>query len=501
VGPAQSQAEPLSTTSASDLVAQLELPLPASLPVGTATAIFCFGTCFHSHEPIEDLELVLDGRRHRPAAFRMPRPDMPRSTQAGPHSYLSGFWATVPIERHEDVGTIELQAAARLADGRQLVAPLGRIALVERDPPPGLEAMPEQPGPGLIAVCMATFGRDMDLFRTQVESLRAQSDKRWVCLISDDCSSDESLERIEQVVGSDGRFVLSRSERRLGFYRNFERALRMTPGEAELLALCDQDDRWHPDKLEVLRAALGSARLVYSDQRLVERDGRLLRETLWQGRRNNHENLASMLIANAVTGAAALFRRELLDVLLPFPETPGFQFHDHWLGVAALATGELAYVDRPLYDYVQHPGAVFGDVTHGRREGGRRFQGPRGAFERWRGAYFYGYLAREVQAQTLLVRGGPQLTEAKRRVLRRFVASGRSPAAFAWLAGRRARSLVGRTETLGSETQFAQGVLWRWLIGLAARRARGPGRISLDAGFPPPDSFNQRRLRRWRAQV
>ena len=60
----------------------------------------------------------------------------------------------------------------------------------------------------------------------------------------------------------------------MGFYRNFERALGMVPAEAELIALSDQDDRWYPDKLSSLRAALGGSRLAYSDARLVDREGR-----------------------------------------------------------------------------------------------------------------------------------------------------------------------------------------------------------------------------------
>jgi glycosyltransferase involved in cell wall biosynthesis len=435
----------------------------------------------------------------------MPRPDVLQSLGAGPRSYRSGFWGTVPVEGGDRPRTVQLDAVARLAGGAELVVPMARIELVEAEPQPPLEAVPEQSGPGLIAICMATFEPDIALFRSQVDSLAAQSDKRWVCLISDDCSRPESFAQIRGVIGDDRRFALSRSDRRLGFYRNFERALRMVPAEAEFVALCDQDDRWYREKLEVLRGAIGGAQLVYSDQRLVDREGRVLRETLWKGRRNNYTNLASVLIANTITGAATLFRRELVELILPFPDTPGFQFHDHWLGVAALAAGEVAYVERPLYDYVQHPGAIFGDVTHGPAAGGgRRRLGPpawTGFFDRWRAAYFYGYLAREVQAQTLLVRHGAKITVRKRRALERFVASARSPAAFAWLAARSGRSLLGRTETLRSETEFAQGIVWKWLVANRARRARGGGRTALDASFPPPGSFNQKRLRRWRARI
>ena len=205
----------------------------------------------------------------------------------------------------------------------------------------------------------------MALFDTQVRSLQAQTDQRWVCVISDDCSSERRFEQIQALVGEDPRFTLSRSTARLGFYRNFERALTMVPADAGLIALCDQDDRWYPEKLSVLRRSLGQATLVYSDQRLVTAEWHVLRDTLWRGRRNNHDDLASMLVANTITGAAMLFRRDVAELALPFPDTPGFQFHDHWLAAVALAAGEVAYVDRPLYDYVQHPGAVFGDVTHG----------------------------------------------------------------------------------------------------------------------------------------
>ena len=38
----------------------------------------------------------------------------------------------------------------------------------------------------------------------------------------------------------------------------------------------------------------------------------------------------------------------------------GNLYHDHWLALVAASTGRIAYVDRPLYDYVQHPEAVIG---------------------------------------------------------------------------------------------------------------------------------------------
>ncbi|HLJ04450.1 MAG TPA: glycosyltransferase [Solirubrobacteraceae bacterium] len=439
----------------------LERPLPSAVRSGRASVVLCAGTC---SSDVEALEMLVDGEPH---------PLIVCGTR---------FWGTVPIAARTAPATVSVTSRAR-AGGAQAEADLATIDVVQAPATAsGVCA------PGLLAVCMATFEPDMALFRAQVDSLRRQTDGNWVCVISDDQSSPERFAEIEAEVAGDRRFLLSRSELRLGFYRNFERALTMAPAVAELIALCDQDDRWAPDKLATLRAALGSRSvLAYSDLRLVEADGRVLRETLWRGRANNHTDLISMLVANTITGAAGLFRRELLDVLLPFPDTPGFQFHDHWLAVAALAVGEIAYVERPLYDYVQHPGAVFGHVTHGERPTRAR------AIERWRAAYFYGYLPRKQQAEVVLARAGEALDGAKRRRLERFVAAERSLTGQVWLALRALRVLIGRTETLASELELVKGLMW-----LRAAR-RWPGR--LDVRFPPLEAFTQKRLRRWRAGI
>jgi glycosyltransferase involved in cell wall biosynthesis len=478
--------------STSDLVVRLESELPASLPPGRGTAVFCYGSCFHPGERITGLSLLAGGVPHRPAAWGMPRPDV-FAESPGPRSFRSGFWGTVPLPPGA-AGPVELAVVARLASGAVVVALLGRIEIAEPAPAAGAAA-----GAGLIAVCMATFEPDMALFRTQLESLRAQTEERWTCVISDDCSAPERFAEIAALVGDDPRFALHGSERRLGFYRNFERALRLAPAGAELIALCDQDDRWEPDKLELLRAALGPATMVYSDQRLVDASGRVLRETLWEGRSNNHTDLVSMLVANSITGAATLFRRDVAELALPFPDAPGLPFHDHWLGLVALAAGDVAYVDRPLYDYVQHRGAFFGAVTHAGGEPPPRRR--RGLLRGGRAAYFRGYLPRAVLAEVLLVRCGSRLAPAKRRALRRFVAAERSPLAFAWLAARPLRALAGRNETLGSEAELVRGIVWRRLAALLATGSRKPGRRPVDASLPDILSFQQQRLRRWRARV
>jgi glycosyltransferase involved in cell wall biosynthesis len=504
-------------SGAAGLRVVLESPFP-ELPVGRATAIYCAGRCWHRSERVAALEIDVDGARHPVRTAGMPRPDVYAEVHGpgwgGPispddpegRSYRSGFWVTVPIPPRREPGSVELRAVAHLEGGAELTVPLGAVRVDGRPPPPTCPDVPACGEQGLIAICMATFEPDEALFRAQVDSIRRQTDNRWVCLISDDCSAPQSFGRIRAVVGDDARFLVSRAPERLGYYRNFERVLAMAPAEADLIALSDQDDRWHPDKLAVLREALGGAMLAYSDQRLVRRDGRVLSETMWHGRRNNHTNIASMLIANTITGAASLMRREVAELSLPFPLTPGLQFHDHWIAVVALAAGEVTYVDRPLSDYVQHRGAVLGrsEAAEGPPPGRRLPVPRRGEFDRWRQRYYFGYLAREIQAQAALARCEDRLTGAKRRALSRYAGAQHSPWGLAWLAVRGPlRALAGRNETKGTEWELVQGILWRRLVAARARRAPWTGGKALDAGYPPLEvtGFEQRGLRRWRASL
>ena len=214
---------------------------------------------------------------------------------------------------------------------------------------------------------MAAFEPPLDLFRQQVESLRAQTLTDWICVVSDDCSDPARFAEMRAVLDGDARFFLSRSERRRGFYHNFERALALAPRDARYVALADQDDVWDADKLETLVREIGDAQLVYSDQRIVSPDGKLLAGSYWEQRENNHSEMLSLLVANCVTGAASLFPRALLDDALPLPPAQFTHFHDHWLAVTALALGEIGYVERPLYGYVQHEQATLGHATATRR--------------------------------------------------------------------------------------------------------------------------------------
>jgi glycosyltransferase involved in cell wall biosynthesis len=318
----------------------------------------------------------------------------------------------------------------------------------------------------LVAICMATFEPDPQLLERQIGSIRDQTHGNWICMVSDDGSSAERLGHLREVTAGDQRFTISVGEERLGFYANFERALGMVPAEARFVALADQDDRWYPEKLAALLTAIGAAQLVYSDMRIVDEAGAVVSETFWRGRRNNFTDLASLLLANTVTGAASLFRRELLELVLPFPEPVGDPFHDQWIAAMALAVGELAYVGRPLYDYVQHGGAARGHEAAMRPwDAGRLLdrRDPSGTWSRLRthadrsfetNVRRIALSAREIEART-----AGRMAPGKARAVRRLARLDHSLGAVPWLAQRSLRHLAGHDEAMGIELSLLAAVL------------------------------------------
>ncbi len=487
---------------------RLDSPLPRELEVGGGTALFVCGTCFHRERRVRALSFVLDGRQQPVEALGMPRLDDFQALHpeldvfatdgleidpASPEDpnllgYRSGFWGTVELERRPR-GPFELLLRAELEDGRVATASLGTITVTQALPAPLPDPVPAGSGP-LVAICMATYNPPIDLFRRQIDSIREQTHGNWICIVSDDGSSPRRFEAIERELSGDPRFVLSRSPRRLGFYRNFERALALVPKGAEFVALSDQDDSWYPDKLAVLLEAVRDAQLAYSDVRVIDEDGALISDTYWSKRRNNYSDLLSVLVANCVTGAASLFRRRLLERALPFPPAQFGHFHDHWLALVALSLGEITFVDRPLYDYVQHGDAVLGHdaanrmIAFGERLGHLR-KDPRERVRLWRFHYFVD-VSRLTQLATILqMRCGTQMAGAKRRSLRRFLRAARSPTALLNLWRRGLRELLGTPETLGGEWMLAYAFTWRRLLALTVRE-RPTRRLRLDA-VPPPD--------------
>lgn len=338
--------------------------LSKPLHVGKGNVLYVQGWCYHTEEHIRSLTVIFDGAAHPVRNFGLARLDVFRAqfgiADMRGHSLNSGFWVMIPLQAEVARRTAGLKLSAVLADGTVCEVDGGQVRL-EPDltmEPVAVRADAAEP---LVAICMATYNPPVGFLRRQIESIKRQTYRNWVCIVNDDCSSPECLSSIADCIGDDPRFLLFSNEWNLGYYHNFERILTRVPQEAAYVALADQDDRWHESKIERLLDEFDdSTTLVYSDMNIVDGRGNLISDTYWTTRKNNFSRLDLLLLANTVTGAASMFRRDLIPCLLPFPEKIDDIYHDHFIACVALSCGCIRYVDEPLYDYFQHGENVIG---------------------------------------------------------------------------------------------------------------------------------------------
>jgi glycosyltransferase involved in cell wall biosynthesis len=285
-----------------------------------------------------------------------------------------------------------------------------------------------------VAVCLATHRPDPELLRRQLASLGAQT------------YGDRVLVREDDDAGS-------------GAYRAFERCLARAPAAARFVAPCDQDDVWHPDKLAVLVDALErtGALLAYCDLRIVRPDGTVLSETYWTDRDNGSSDMGDLLATNVVTGAATVLRRDVLDLALPFPAEVDGSYHDHWLALCALALGDLAYVDRPLVDYVQHGANLVGHAERRAPPGTPRSRVP--WRERARRDRERHVVRPQVMARALLERAGDRMAPAKRRAAERAARGDATLADVARIVARGALEQVRPWRTVDAHRRAARGAV------------------------------------------
>ena len=184
--------------------------------------------------------------------------------------------------------------------------------------------------------------------------------------------------------------------------------------------------------------------------------------------------------------------------MLPFPPPSETGYHDHWIAQVAMALGGISYVDRPLYDYVQHGGAALGHLAanaFGRYDRSLlarvRSRATRVRLQSrhlgWRIPYFKLYCRVAVNVAILQLRCGDRMTESRRRILDRI---SDSPRGIAWLALRSARSMSGRNATLGRERAMLAGLAWRRYARLrrGARELRGRAQALAPAPSSEPAS-------------
>jgi len=218
-----------------------------------------------------------------------------------------------------------------------------------------------------LCVAMCTYNGAAYL-QAQLDSIASQTRLPDELVVCDDRSQDDTTAIIQAFAAKVPFPVrLSTNEAKLGTTKNFEKAISLCAGD--IIALADQDDVWHVEKLMHLETVFNQSPqvgAVFTDAQVVDERLNPLGHTLWesiafnrdeQRRLAGGEALQVLLKHQVVTGATLAFHARFRELILPIE---GDRLHDQWIALLISTVADLALIDRPLIQYRQHSGQQVG---------------------------------------------------------------------------------------------------------------------------------------------
>lgn len=219
-----------------------------------------------------------------------------------------------------------------------------------------------------ISIAMTTFNGSRWV-EEQLESFAAQRRLPDELVVCDDCSSDDTVAKLDRFAAR-ARFSVrvERNLRNLTTTANFGKAVSLCKGDVVFLS--DQDDVWRPEKTERMaevfekRPEVGA---VFSNGRVCDAELHPAGHTLWDAlwfspgeRALVRAGRAPEVFAKHVVaaGSTLAFRSAYRDLYLPFPDL--HDCHDAWISFLIACAAPVVIVERELLDYRVHGKNQFG---------------------------------------------------------------------------------------------------------------------------------------------
>lgn len=207
----------------------------------------------------------------------------------------------------------------------------------------------------MISVCVTSHNGEKYIAE-QLNSILNQISSNDEVIVSDDCSTDNTLRIIQEI--DDPRITILHHQpyTKHSFpldkcTHNFEYALQHAHGD--IIFLCDQDDVWLEGKVKKCVEALQAYDFVITD--CIVTDSALnMQEKSYFRLMNTNLNPCRNIIKCSWLGCCMAFRKEVLKEALPFPETN--VGHDLWLGLIATKRFRVTMLREPLLLYRRHAG-------------------------------------------------------------------------------------------------------------------------------------------------
>lgn len=210
-----------------------------------------------------------------------------------------------------------------------------------------------------VAIVLSTFNGS-SLVPDQLNAILRQTHTNWHCYLRDDGSKDNTLAVVKPFVANDKRFTLIEdNEGNLRY--NKTHYLLIAATHENYIALCDQDDVWDDNKIEVSLNVLKNIETANKIPAMVSTDSIVVDSQLnkmedhFIGKRGKVDGLNGILFANNAQGGSVMINKKLKEIVLTVPPKLPCDYH---FALIAELTGARQFIAQTLLKYRQHSASI-----------------------------------------------------------------------------------------------------------------------------------------------
>ena len=216
----------------------------------------------------------------------------------------------------------------------------------------------------VIGILMCTLN-GMKYLDDQLDSITKQSYDNWHLFVSDDGSTDRTLEILNKFskLYGENKITILRGPRQ-GATKNFLFLVKATFKKCKYFAFCDQDDIWYENKLILAIGSLSHVApsvpsLYCSSTQYISEFGESLQTSYIFKRTANFKNA---LVQSIAGGNTMVFNQATANLLASTPCHVNLVTHDWWTYILVSGhDGWIHYDQKPTIDYRQHSEALVGE--------------------------------------------------------------------------------------------------------------------------------------------
>ena len=205
-----------------------------------------------------------------------------------------------------------------------------------------------------VSIVMCTYNGEKYLHE-QLDSIINQSYPIYELIIQDDCSTDRTIEIIQEYMQEHPFIKLFINENQRGYNQNFLSAILKASGDA--IAIADQDDIWDPYKIEKQLNKLNEGHSFVCHNPYLFEDS----PTKVISKRHNEAPVISelrLVTKPFIPGHECLFTKEALPFIQKLYNKERNLAYAYIIAIVCITLGEIAYLNEGLVYWRRHSNAA-----------------------------------------------------------------------------------------------------------------------------------------------